>query len=70
MFEAEKHLLTSTELAQYLNVPVGWCWKAARAGQLPHVRLPGGRKFIRFDLVKVLEVLATKRQDGGANGES
>jgi len=73
----ETRLLTAAELAAVLNVPVGWCWKAARAGQLPHVRLPGGRAFVRFDLAEVeaalkagQEVLAAPQQDGGASGES
>ncbi|MCG2794583.1 MAG: helix-turn-helix domain-containing protein [Actinomycetia bacterium] len=54
--EAEK-LLTARELAEYLNVPVAWCWKVARDGTLPSVRLPGGRRFLRFDLEAVMAVL-------------
>lgn len=53
----ESRLLTAAELAQVLNVPVSWCWKAARANQLPHVRLPGGRGFLRFDLAAVERTL-------------
>lgn len=58
-------LLTAAELAQVLNVPVSWCWKAARTGQLPCIRLPGGRFFVRFDLVEVGRVL----EGGKGNGE-
>jgi len=62
----ESRLLTARELAEVLNVPVSWCWKAARTGQLPHVRLPGGRAFVRFDLAEVERVL----KGGGNNGEA
>lgn len=49
--------MTPAELADYLNVSVSHVWTLAREGKLPHVRIPGGRKFIRFDLGEVLEVL-------------
>ena len=49
----KSRLLTAAQLSEILNVPVSWCWKAARTGQLPHVRLPGGRAFLRFDLAEV-----------------
>ena len=55
--DTETRLLTAAELAEYLNVPVGWCWKAAREGELPSVRLPGGRRFVRFDLEDVMAAL-------------
>lgn len=65
MIEVRRRLMTPAELAEYLNVPVGWCWKAAREGWLPHIRLPGGRKFIRFDKDAVVEAL---RQHECADG--
>jgi len=49
----ETRLLNAAELAAVLNVPVATCWKWARAGQVPSVRLPGGRRFVRFDLAAV-----------------
>jgi predicted DNA-binding transcriptional regulator AlpA len=49
----DDRLLSAAELGEILHVPVSWCWKAARTGQLPHVRLPGGRFFVRFDLSEV-----------------
>lgn len=62
----ESRLLTAAELAEVLNVPVATCWKWGRSGQLPHVRLPGGRAFIRFDLAAVERALG----GGGGNGEA
>ena len=61
----ESRLLTAAELAQVLNVPVVTVWKWARAGQVPCVRLPGGRCFIRFDLSEVERAL-----EGGGNGKA
>ena len=55
-----KQLATAQELAEYLNVPVSFVWNATRRGTLPHVRLPGGRRFIRFDLEEVLATLKEK----------
>ncbi len=49
--------MTAAELAKFLNVPVAYVWKGAREGRLPHYRLPGGRKFIRFRKSEVMEVL-------------
>ena len=65
----ESRLLTAAELAAVLNVPVSWCWKAARTGQLPHVRLPGGRAFVRFDLVEVERVLESMKDNGQQGNE-
>ena len=66
----ESRLLTPHQLAQILNVPVAWCWKAARSGQLPHVRLPGGRQFIRFDLSAVESALKNNGNEGNPKGTS
>lgn len=49
----ESRLLTARELGEVLNVPVSTVWKWARSGQVPSVRLPGGRSFVRFDLSEV-----------------
>jgi excisionase family DNA binding protein len=53
----ESRLLTAAELAQVLNVPTCTIWKWARAGQVPCLRLPGGRQLVRFDLGDVERVL-------------
>ena len=55
--EPEK-MLTALELSEFLSVPVSWVWKASREGLLPHLRLPGGRRFLRFNSAEVLEGLA------------
>ncbi len=48
---------TARELSKYLNLPIATVWKYARTGAFPSYRLPGGRRFIRFDLEEVMEVL-------------
>lgn len=53
----ESRLLTARELAEILNVPVTTVWKWARVGQVPCLRLPGGRALVRFDLAAVERVL-------------
>jgi excisionase family DNA binding protein len=63
----ESRLLTARELAQILAVPVATVWKWGRAGQVPCIRLPGGRHGVRFDLADVERVL---HQAEGGNGES
>ena len=70
MMTSETRLLTPAELAHYLGISTSCVWSLARENKLPHVRIPGGRRFIRFDLEQVLEVLAVPQQDGGASGES
>lgn len=49
----ESRLITAAELAAILQVPISTCWRWARAGQVPCVRLPGGRRMVRFDLAAV-----------------
>ncbi len=61
----ESRLLTAAELAAVLNVPVATVWKWARVGQVPCIRLPGGRRGVRFELVEVERVL-----EGGGNGQA
>lgn len=56
----ESRLLTAAELAAVLNVPVATCWKWARSAEVPCVRLPGGRRFVRFDLAAVEAALEAK----------
>ncbi len=51
----ENRLLTAEEVAVKLAVPVSWVYRAARAGELPSVRL--GR-YVRFrwpDVVRWME---------------
>ncbi|NPV54767.1 MAG: helix-turn-helix domain-containing protein [Firmicutes bacterium] len=57
-----KRLITAKELALRLQVPVSWCWRAARQGTLPHYRCG---QYIRFDLAEVLDKL--RRGDGDQN---
>ena len=47
-------LLDAKELADYLGVPVPWCWRAARLKRIPAVRCG---KYLRFDLKKVITTL-------------
>lgn len=61
----DSRLLTARELAEVLHVPVVTVWKWARVGQVPSLRLPGGRQFVRFDLAEVERALK-----GGGNGEA
>ena len=53
-----ERLLTPAELGDYLHISTSCVWSLARENKLPHVRIPGGRRFIRFDLEQVLEALA------------
>lgn len=47
-------LITVTELAKRLNVPVSWIYRRTRLGQdaIPHVRVG---KYVRFDWGVVVE---------------
>ena len=47
-------LITATELAKRLNVPVSWIYRRTRLGQeaIPHVKMG---KYVRFDWEAVLE---------------
>ena len=46
-------LITATELAKRLNVPVSWIYRRTRLGQeaIPHVKMG---KYVRFDWDAVL----------------
>jgi excisionase family DNA binding protein len=57
-------LITAAELAQVLAVPVATVWRWGRRGQVPCVRLPGGRQFVRFDLAEVERAL--QQGEGGS----
>jgi len=57
-----KSLLTAKELAEYLNVPVTYIWSLARRGDIPNFRLPGGRRFVRFELDEVMSVLGQRTE--------
>jgi len=56
----EGRLLTPQELANYLGISTSCVWSLARENKLPHIRIPGGRRFIRFNLEQVLEALEEK----------
>ena len=45
-------LLTVQELADYLNVKVGWVYKAAAQGLIPSQKWG---KYLRFDLNEVID---------------
>lgn len=62
--EIPEQLISAKELARHLQVPVSWCWRAARQGMLPHYRLGS---YIRFSLPEVLE--RALRSGKGANHE-
>jgi len=55
-----ERLLTPQELANYLGISTSCVWSLARENKLPHIRIPGGRRFIRFNLEQVLEALEEK----------
>ena len=55
--EADTQLLTASELAKVLNLPVSQVWRLSRDGRLPCLRIPGGRRQLRFSLPRVLEAL-------------
>jgi excisionase family DNA binding protein len=48
-------LLTDAEAAELLAVPKSWVGEAARAGQLPHVKLGRYRRFVRSELLEWVE---------------
>ena len=60
----ESRLLTAAQLAEILAIPTATVWKWARAGQVPSIRLPGGRAFVRFDLAEVEAVLTAEQGEG------
>ena len=49
-------LITATELAKRLNVPVSWIYRRTRLGQeaIPHVKMG---KYVRFDWEEVMRFL-------------
>lgn len=51
-------LLSATEVAELLTVPVTWVREATRAGQLPHLRL--GR-YVRYERDEVLDWVTQQR---------
>ncbi|MDY6796196.1 MAG: helix-turn-helix domain-containing protein [Actinomycetota bacterium] len=58
-----EHLISAKQLSRYLQVPVSWCWRAAREGTIPHYRCG---QYIRFDLDKVLNSLKREKDDHDA----
>jgi excisionase family DNA binding protein len=65
--EAPDPLLSASELAEHLSLPVASVWKLARDGRIPVYRVPGGRSLCRFSWPEVAAVL---HQGGAGNGES
>ena len=51
---SSNELITVTELAKRLNVPVSWIYRRTRLGQeaIPHVKMG---KYVRFDIDEVME---------------
>ena len=50
--EKGPEILTVSELASLLQVPVSWIYERTRTGQIPHLRLG---KYVRFERDTVLE---------------
>jgi excisionase family DNA binding protein len=57
-------LLDAPEVAELLNVPVGWVRAETRAGRMPHVALGRYRRYRESDLRAWLESLT----EGGTPG--
>jgi excisionase family DNA binding protein len=57
--DGNKELLEPEDLAARLKVPVSWVYEQSRQGKIPTHRL--GR-YIRFDLVEVLQSQAQKKR--------
>ena len=53
-----ERLISATEVADLLAVPVTWVREATRAGRLPHVRL--GR-YVRYERDEVLDWVTQQR---------
>ena len=51
---SSNELITVTELAKRLNVPVSWIYRRTRLGQeaIPHVKMG---KYVRFDWEEVMK---------------
>ena len=61
MQEKQKELLTVSELANRLKVPMSWLYSRTRAkgeGSIPKIRVG---KYIRFDETQVIEWLKVKQ---------
>jgi len=55
-------LITATEVAELLSVPVSWVREHTRSGAIPHIRL--GR-WVRYDMSDVEEWLEQIKVGGG-----
>lgn len=58
----EESLLTALEVAAILRVRHKWVYEAAARGDLPYVKLPGGR-YIRFRREDVDEFIQRHHQE-------
>lgn len=58
----EDELLTALEVAQILKVRHKWVYEAAGRGDLPYVKLPGGR-YVRFRREDVDEFIRRHREE-------
>jgi excisionase family DNA binding protein len=56
-------LLTATEIAELLSVPVSWVREHTRSGLVPHV--PLGR-YVRYDRADVLAWVEAQKAGGAA----
>jgi excisionase family DNA binding protein len=58
-------LLTPEQVAERLQVPKSWVYRAAREGRLPHV--PGLGRYVRFDADELDRFIAGQlsSQNGG-----
>lgn len=52
---SEDKLLNAVEVAELLNVPVGWVREHTRAGELPHVQLGRYRRYRRAELLEYID---------------
>jgi excisionase family DNA binding protein len=59
-----ERLLDAPELAELLNVPVGWVRQETRAGRIQHVRLGRYVRYVKADVLAWMESLI----EGGTPG--
>lgn len=58
-----QRLVLPRELDLILRYPKGRCLKLAKAGKLPHIKLPDGE--IRFDLNQIDQIIAPAQASPG-----
>ena len=50
-----ERLLTATEVADWLSVPVSWVRESTRSGAMPHVELGRYKRYREVDVARWLE---------------